>query len=144
MWRVFWIVASVITAAALVMTVSRGAFVATLFATLFGILLFRRYMPARKILSWLVWGSVGAIIAVVLVMSLGFGDLMYHRVVEGSKATSARLPPDALRSGRTVIEVMFEQPLTLLTGFGWEAYRPFPFVGPRITITWSSCSTLGC
>ena len=33
MWRIFWMAASVITAAALVMTVSRGAFVATAFAT---------------------------------------------------------------------------------------------------------------
>ena len=61
-WRMFWMAASVITAAALVMTVSRGAFVATLFATLFGMWLFRRFMPARKLLSWAACGSVGAVL----------------------------------------------------------------------------------
>ena len=38
----------------------------------------------------------------------------------------------ATSSGRTeiwatVLEVMFDTPLTLLTGFGWEAYATFPF-----------------
>ena len=48
----FWLVASLITAATLLMTVSRGAFVATAFATMYGVWLFRRYMPARKLLLW--------------------------------------------------------------------------------------------
>ncbi|HET9446673.1 MAG TPA: hypothetical protein VFO35_10465, partial [Steroidobacteraceae bacterium] len=85
-WRVFWIVASIITAAALVMTVSRGAFVATVFATLVGMWLFRRFLPLRLLGRWLAWGSAGAALAGVLVVSLGFGDLIYRRVVEGANA----------------------------------------------------------
>ena len=79
MWRMFWIAASVITAAALVMTVSRGAFVATAFSTLYGVWLFRRFMPARKFLVWAACGLVGAVLVGIVVMSLGFGDLLYAR-----------------------------------------------------------------
>jgi O-antigen ligase len=127
MWRVFWIVASVITAAALVMTVSRGAFVATLFATVFGMWLFRRFMPSRKLLSWLVWGSAGAVLAGALVISLGFGDLIYHRVVEGANADLSTTSSGRTAIWESVLEVMFDKPLSLLTGFGWEAYATFPF-----------------
>ena len=51
-WRLFWAGASILTAATLIMTVSRGAFVATMFATISGVWLFRRYMPARKLAIW--------------------------------------------------------------------------------------------
>ncbi len=78
-WRIFWMAASVITAAVLVMTVSRGAFVATAFATVYSVWLFRRFMPARKILIWAGCGLVGAVLVGIVVMSLGFGDLIYAR-----------------------------------------------------------------
>lgn len=127
-WRVFWIAASVVSAAALVMTVSRGAFVATLFATFFGMWLFRRFLPARKLMSWVAWGSVGAIVAGVLVISLGFGDLIYQRVVnQGVGADLTQTSSGRTEIWTTVLEVMFDKPLTLLTGFGWEAYPTFPF-----------------
>jgi O-antigen ligase len=127
MWRVFWIVASVITAAALVMTVSRGAFVATVFATLFGMLLFRRFMPLRKLMRWLVWGTAGAVLAGVLVVSLGFGDLIYQRVVEEANSDLSTTSSGRTAIWTAVLSVMFDKPLTLLTGFGWESYPTFPF-----------------
>lgn len=127
LWRVFWLVASVITGAALLMTVSRGAFVATVFATICGMWLFRRYMPARKLVLWAVGGLVAAVLVAVVVSALGFDDLIYARVV-----TQGGLDIDTASSGRTemwatVLGVMFRTPITLLTGFGWESYGTFPF-----------------
>ena len=121
-WRVFWMAASVITAAALVMTVSRGAFVATMFATVFGVWLFRRYLPARSSWRWAAWGSLGAVLAGVLVMSLGFGDLIYQRIVIRAAVDITSTSSGRTEIWTTVLEVMFDKPLTLLTGFGWEAY----------------------
>jgi O-antigen ligase len=126
-WRVFWVVASIITAAALVMTVSRGAFVATVFATLLGMWLFRRFMPGRKLMRWLAWGSAGAVLAGVLVMSLGFGDLIYQRVVEGANADLSTTSSGRTAIWESVLTVMFDKPLSLLSGFGWESYATFPF-----------------
>ncbi len=127
-WRLFWMGASVITAAALVMTVSRGAFVASIFAVMLSVWLFRRFMPARKLAFWAVCALAGAVIVGVVVMSLGFGDLIYQRVVnQGVGADMTETSSGRTEIWLTVLEVMFSTPLTLLTGFGWEAYPTFPF-----------------
>jgi O-antigen ligase len=128
MWRLFWLAASVITAAALVMTVSRGAFVASGFAVLYGVWMFRRYMPARKLAVWAACGFAGAILVGIVVLSLGFGDLIYQRVVNnGVGADITETSSGRTEIWLTVLETMFRTPLTLLTGFGWEAYPTFPF-----------------
>jgi O-antigen ligase len=128
MWRMFWLTASVITAAALVMTVSRGAFVASAFAVMYGVWMFRRYMPARKLMIWAACGFAGAILVGIVVASLGFGDLIYQRVVNsGVGADLTETSSGRTEIWATVLETMFRTPLTLLTGFGWEAYPTFPF-----------------
>jgi O-antigen ligase len=127
MWRMFWIAASLITAAALVMTVSRGAFVATAFAVMCGVWLFRRFMPGRKLLIWAACGVVGAVLVGMIVLSLGFGDLIYWRLTEGAGSDMTATSSGRTEIWATVLEVMFRTPLTLLTGFGWEAYGTFPF-----------------
>lgn len=128
MWRMFWVGASVITAATLVMTVSRGALVATAFATMAGFWMFRRYMNARKLLMWATGGSVAAVLAGIVVVSLGFGQLIYTRIV--GQATTGDITTTS--SGRleiwtTVLQTMFGTPISLLTGFGWYSYLTFPF-----------------
>ena len=127
MWRMFWMAASLITAAALVMTVSRGALVATAFSTLFGVWLFRRFMPARKLLVWAACGSVGAVLVGIVVMSLGFGDLIHARFTLGAASDLTTQSSGRTAVWASVLQVMFGTPLTLLTGFGWEAYGTFPF-----------------
>ena len=127
MWRIFWVAASVITAAVLLMTVSRGAFVATAFATLYGVWLFRRYMNSRKLLQWAALGLAGAVLVGVVVLSLGFGDLLYSRLTLGEAGDLTTQSSGRTAIWTSVLRVMFETPLTLLTGYGWEAYGTFPF-----------------
>jgi O-antigen ligase len=127
-WRLFWLCASVITAAALVMTVSRGAFVATAFAIPCGVWLFRRFMPARKLVIWAACGLIAAVVVGIVVMALGYGDLIYQRLVnQGAGADLTQTSSGRTEIWSTVLGVMFNTPLTLLTGFGWEAYPTFPF-----------------
>jgi O-antigen ligase len=125
--RWFWIAASALTACTLLMTVSRGAFVATFVATIWGAYLFRRYLSLGKIVTWGMMAG-GAMLIVLLVVSIGFGDLLYERVVAGFSSKDM----GGTSSGRTeiwttAIAVMFEHPQTLLTGFGWNAYWIMPF-----------------
>ena len=127
MWRIFWMAASVITAAVLLMTVSRGAFVATAFATLYGVWLFRRYMNSRKLLQWAALGLAGAVLVGIVVLSLGFGDLLYSRLTLGEAGDLTTQSSGRTAIWTSVLRVMFETPLTLLTGYGWEAYGTFPF-----------------
>lgn len=125
--RWFWIGASALTACTLLMTVSRGAFVATFVATIWGAYLFRRYLSVGKIVTWGMMAG-GALVVVLLVVSIGFGDLLYERVI----ADFSSKDMGSTSSGRTEIwttafEMMLEHPQTLLTGFGWNAYWIMPF-----------------
>jgi len=125
--RWFWLGASALTAGTLLMTVSRGAFVATFFATMFGAYLFRRYLSLGKIFTWGL-AAGGAMLVIVLIVSLSFGDLLYERVVSSFSTRDM----GGTSSGRTeiwatAIQMMFEHPQTLLTGFGWNAYWVMPF-----------------
>jgi O-antigen ligase len=125
--RWFWMGAAALTAGTLLMTVSRGAFVATFVATVFGAYLFRRYLSLGKIFSWGMMAA-GAMLVILLIVSLSFGDLLYERVVSGFSSKDM----GGTSSGRTeiwanAIAMMFEHPQTLLTGFGWNAYWIMPF-----------------
>ncbi|HEY7640256.1 MAG TPA: O-antigen ligase family protein [Steroidobacteraceae bacterium] len=128
-WRLFWLGATAVTGLALVMTVSRGAFVGTVAAILLGMFLFRRYVPTRKLLM-LGGAFVGcAILAIAVTFALGFEDLILGRLLGGAH-TGADL--EGVSSGRleiwtNAIAVMWEKPLTLLTGYGWSAYLAMPF-----------------
>jgi O-antigen ligase len=126
--RWFWIAAAVLTAGTLVMTVSRGAFVATFFAAVFGTYLFRRYLSLGKIATWGALAGIGVVVVMMLAIGAGFGDLLYERVVAGFSSRDM----SGTSSGRTeiwatAIAMMFQHPLTLLTGFGWNSYWIMPF-----------------
>ncbi|MFC4308905.1 O-antigen ligase family protein [Steroidobacter flavus] len=125
--RWFWVGASALTAGTLLMTVSRGAFVATFVATIAGAYMFRRYLSLGKIVTWGMMAG-GAMLVILLIVSLSFGDLLYERVVAGFSSKDM----GGTSSGRTeiwatAIEMMFQHPQTLLTGFGWNAYWIMPF-----------------
>lgn len=125
--RWFWMGAAALTAGTLLMTVSRGAFVATFMATMFGAYLFRRYLSLGKIFTWGLMAG-GAMLVILVIVSLSFGDLLYERVVSGFSSKDM----GGTSSGRTeiwstAVEMMFQHPQTLLTGFGWNAYWIMPF-----------------
>ena len=129
LWRMFWIAATAITAMTLIMTVSRGAFVGTAFAALCALYLFRRSVSLRKLMMVAAGSLAAVVLAVGGAISLGFGDLLYRRML-GSAVSSTDL--SGVSSGRTDIwssymATMFENPLTLLTGFGWNASAAMPF-----------------
>ena len=127
-WRWFWIGAAALTAGTLIMTVSRGAFVAVFFATVYGAYLFRRYLSAGKIFSWGAMTAGAVVVVLVLVVSAGFGNLLYERVISDFSSKDM----SSTSSGRTeiwstAIAMMFQHPQTLLTGFGWNSYWVMPF-----------------
>lgn len=127
-WRWFWTGAAALTAGTLIMTVSRGAFVAVFFASAFGAYLFRRYLSLGKIMTWGALAALAGVVVLIVVISAGFGDLLYERVVSGYSSKDM----SGTSSGRTeiwaaAIAMMFQHPLTLLTGFGWNSYWIMPF-----------------
>lgn len=128
LWRWFWAGGAALTGITLIMTVSRGAFVATVFAALAGAYIFRRYLSVGRIFTWMVGAAAAGVVLLVVVIGAGFGDLLYDRLI--TSVSSKDL--GGTSSGRTEIwatafEVMMESPVTLLTGFGWNAYWAMPF-----------------
>jgi O-antigen ligase len=126
--KLFWAAAAIAAAAALLLTISRGGYLSTILAGLAGLILFWRYLPGRKLATWAGIAIVGAVILVGVIWAVGFGDAIIDRVF-GHMETGGL---GEASSGRTevwtaVMKIMFEHPITLLTGFGWEAYRTFPF-----------------
>ncbi|MGO9327227.1 MAG: O-antigen ligase family protein [Steroidobacteraceae bacterium] len=125
--RLWWVVATALSVAALLTTASRAAFIAVLLSSALGAYLLRRYLPAEKILPWLAKAAFVGFI-VVFAVSVEFGELLYSRIVGQSQTISAA----TLSSGRTefwsdLINLMMAHPLTLLTGFGWDSYSTMGF-----------------
>lgn len=128
-WRLFWLAAAAVCAVTLLMTVSRGAFVGTIFAAVAGLYLFRRYVRTGKVLALTGIFVMAAVLTVSVVTALGFGELLYGRMLG-----NARMGGDleGVSSGRTeiwaaAIAVMWQKPLTLITGYGWAMYTAMPF-----------------
>lgn len=124
--RWFWLAAAVLTAGTLLMTVSRGAFVATFVSAALGAYLFRRYLSLGKLFTWGLMAG-GAMLLILLVVSLSFGDLLYERVVAGFGSNMGDTSSGRTEIWATAIAMMFQHPQTLLTGFGWNAYWVMPF-----------------
>lgn len=126
-WRLFWLCAAVLTAVTLLMTVSRGAFVATVVAAFAGLYLFRRYVPLGRLAAWGVGSVVILLVILGAAVALGFGELLYQRVIAGSSGDLGGVSSGRSEFWMTALEVMFETPISLITGFGWAAYGSMPF-----------------
>jgi O-antigen ligase len=130
-FKLFWWGCVFVSLAVLIMTVSRGAFVAAALGTAWAMYVCRRYVPVGLMLRF---ATVGALVIVfgVLIASLvdpHIGSTLQTRLLgESSGAVSV----DQLSSGRTeiwsaAINMMTRNPITLLTGYGWDAYSVMPF-----------------
>lgn len=123
--RVFWIAGALISASMMLMTGSRGAFVGLLLGGIFGWYTCRRLISFAKAVPLLV-ALVVLAVPVLLLVNLRFGSIFTDRVIE-------MFQDPAIRSGdRTSIWMqgisrMMDHPLSLLTGFGWDAYSVMGF-----------------
>jgi O-antigen ligase len=124
-WRLFWTGAVVASAVAVLMTVSRGAFVGLFVAGVGGAWLFRHRLSLGKISLWL----AAAVIVIAVSLSLSqYTALIAERVFTQTGAIDIG---DA-SSGRADIwtalfERMMATPVTFVTGFGWDVYWTMPF-----------------
>lgn len=125
-WRLFWLGGLLICTAGMVMAVSRGAFVALLISAIWGALLFRRYVSPRKIIAA---GAIGFLflVIVLVILSARYGDLLAQRLLAESSGDLTAASSGRSEIWATAIARMFQSPLTLLTGFGWDVYWTMPF-----------------
>jgi hypothetical protein len=123
--RLFWLGATFIAAFALVMTASRGGFVGLAMACAVGAYLYRHLISYSRAVGWV----FGASVLMVLFVALSpYGGLLAERMIGQTGSVDVF---DA-SSGRSEIwgdafAVMFENPITFITGYGWDVYSSMPF-----------------
>jgi hypothetical protein len=116
----FWAGAGAISATMMMMTGSRGAFVGLTLGGAIGWYACRRFISAARAAPLLV-ALVALGVPLLLLVNMRFGGILTDRVIE-------MLQDPVTRSGdRTAVWLeginrMMNHPLTLLTGFGWDAY----------------------
>jgi O-antigen ligase len=125
--RLAWFVGLLAAIGAFFLTASRGGFVALVLSAVWGVFLFRRYIPVRSIIRFGAWAAgVGTLLLIAL--SARYGRILYRRFIEDSVATDvASASSGRIEMWTNALQNMADHPLTLLTGFGWEVYWLMPF-----------------
>lgn len=124
--RLFWYAGALASIAVLVLTVSRSAYVGLAVGYVAGVWLCRRYLPTSKVAAWTLIGITCSLIAGAVAAALmpGLTQLFTERLFNQSMSMSMSVAS----SGRSTvwmqaIDTMMSQPITLLTGFGWDVYN---------------------
>jgi O-antigen ligase len=124
--RWLWGLAAAISAVMMMMTGSRGAFVGLMLGVVFGSWLCRDVVSWRRAVA-LALTLVAVAVPVTAIVSIVFGHgILTERVAD------MFLNPAESSSGRTfiwwpVVDMMMGNPITLITGFGWDAYDVMGF-----------------
>ena len=114
-----------VSALALMLTASRGGTLGLVGGSLLACVFLRRFIPFR-VAALGAFGALFFVFAGVLMAYLaGYGELLYDRFIQDSIGGGHEVS-----SGRTTIwtkalALMFDQPVTLITGYGWNAYSAF-------------------
>jgi len=124
-WRMFWGTMVLIAAVTLLMTVSRGAFVATTVAFTCGFFLLKKYLPSQRFWLMFVLSAAVLLVGIALGIAAGYGELIYDRVI--AETRSGGVGSDRTSTWAAAIGMMMDEPITLLTGFGWRSYWVMPF-----------------
>ena len=123
--RLAWLGGVLVSCAALVTTASRGAFVGVIIAGAVGAYLYRHLVSYSRVAGWV----LGPLVVFVLAMSFSeYGGLLTERVF----GVSSNIDVYEASSGRSeiwtnLIYTMLQNPVTFVTGFGWNVYWSMPF-----------------
>lgn len=123
--RLWWYACALTTVTVLVLTVSRGSYVAVVLGYGAAAFACRRYLPLSKVAAWLVSAVTGAIVlcALVSVVVPNVGEVVLGRLMGQGGA----IDMSEVSSGRTniwanTLDHMMDEPVTFLSGFGWNVY----------------------
>ena len=129
-WRLFWLGCAVATAAVFILTVSRGAYVGIAVGYPIAILMLRRLIPPGRIAAW---AFAGVIMAVIGAVVMAIADPRAAASIADRVFGIGSMGMSEASSGRTDIWAqalgeMMANPVTLVTGFGWNVYSTMPTI----------------
>lgn len=123
--RLAWLGGALISFAALAMTASRGGVVGIIIACAIGAYLYRHLVSYSRVAGW----ALASLAVVVVFLSLSsYGGLLTERVF----GQTGNIDVTEASSGRSeiwwnLLGTMFTNPITFITGFGWNVYWSMPF-----------------
>jgi len=125
--RLAWIGGALVSLVTLAMTASRGGIVGMVLACVVGAYLYRHLVSYSRAAGWVL---AGLVFMVIFASFSKYGGLLTERVF--GQTSTVGLDATYASSGRTEIwanmfMTMMEEPLTFITGFGWNVYWSFPF-----------------
>lgn len=112
---------------AFLMAVSRGAIVGLLAGCIVGGIYLRDFIPAKIMLR----AAMGAVLCTFAVgvglFFTDYGELLLERFAQFDSGNINEISSGRTMIWTTAIDSMLENPVTFLTGYGWEAYKAFYF-----------------
>jgi hypothetical protein len=123
--RVFWYVGATASLTVLFLTVSRGAFVALAIGYPIAVILCRRHLPLSRVLAWSAMAAATSVVAlgIASVAVPQVGDLIASRLLGAAGSVDlASASQGRTDIWMTALSEMMAQPLTMLSGFGWNIY----------------------
>jgi len=123
--RLAWLGGALASCVALAMTASRGGIVGAVLGCVIGAYLYRHLVSYSRIAGWV----LGPLVLLVVILSLSqYGGLLTERVfgqtgsIDATEASSGRT-----EIWLTLFAKMVEQPISFVTGYGWDTYGSFAF-----------------
>jgi O-antigen ligase len=124
--KLFWVACMSLSVIMLFMTVSRGALVGLSLGTLWAAYLCRRYVSFRVAIKW--GSAVLAITAVVaLIAARAYLENYIHRFTGIAGANVADVSSGRSDIWGRALVAMTRSPVSLITGFGWDAWSVMGF-----------------
>jgi hypothetical protein len=123
--RLAWLGGALASCVALAMTASRGGIVGGLLGCVIGAYLYRQLVSYSRVAGWV----LGPLVLLVVFLSLSqYGGLLTERIF----GQTSSIDVTEASSGRTEIWMtlfakMVEQPVSFITGYGWDTYGSFAF-----------------
>ena len=123
--RLAWLGGALASCVALAMTASRGGIAGALLGCVIGAYLYRHLVSYSRVAGWV----LGPLVLLVVFLSLSqYGGLLTERIFGQTSSIDAT----EASSGRTEIWLtlfakMVEQPVSFITGYGWDTYGSFAF-----------------
>lgn len=134
--KYIWLGGALISTVLLMMTASRGALVGLAVGTLWGVILCRAYFNFAYLGRWVIAGiaAVAVLVPLTAILSSGHENVLVDRIMTFDVATGGS-GRDVI--WRTAVNRMMATPLSLITGFGWNAYNAMGYyLAPHNQYLW--------
>ena len=115
--------AILVSSVALLLSSSRGAFVAIILGCLFSIYYLRAYISMRHVVKGGLIFLATVTVTIIIILNTDLGGELVQRFIDKLSGSTR-----TISSGRTAIwtmtlQQMSERPFSFFTGFGWDAYE---------------------